>query len=701
MCVFITERLYKKAREFLYMGIQLPEHNAMITEIGAYSSLVTSTIIGRIMIKPENILVVKDFDSFMTTSVISIELDDNNQCQAVRRDGYKLKNTMFDGQALIDVSVFPAWAHGYVLLRQHMMKAAAFCTRIQDYFKDHYGDGYDDATIKDMWGTEHRAKDIRLITTENALKFLKFGITFEYWSDWVRKNGSLFGVVKTAHPSKLGDVQRMSYQMVNSLDIETMEEAMKTTGEYLQKLQGDDETFLDYLRLNANFSNDYEVLIALCEHNAKFVQSEYFRDRKKQIINGYVTNMKSGKLIQNADNLVIVGNPFGMLMHTVGMNPEDDPTFSVEDGAIQCYTSRFGDGEYLAGFRSPHNSRDNILSLHNRYHEYYNRYFVFCDQIIAVNLVHTDLQDRANGSDQDSDMLYVTSHSCIVDHAKRCYKEYPTIVNNIPKSTKQYDNTLENYAVIDNTLAGSQLMIGMSSNLAQLCLSYSYNFEDKKYDDYVCILATLAQAAIDNAKKTFLCDIQSEIDRVKKDMDIDKNGYPEFWKIIRPEFNPIKHTKSGDKYLINHELKCPMNVLFHFRPKHIRKSSPTLPMSEFFIKYNIPINKRKNKRVESLIQKYSIDLYKYNSDINNEDENYSLLENDFEDLIEDIKQVYISSNYLGLMSYLIDKALLITDGTKINKVNLGAKFYKNRPLLLKVLYSLNKPQFLQCFRCST
>lgn len=699
MCVFIADRLYKKAREFLYMGIQLPEHNAMITEIGAYASLVTSTIVGRIMIEPENILVLKDFDSFMTTSVVSIETDENDRCNAVRRDSYQLKNTLFDGQALIDVSVFPAWASGYVLLRQHMMKAAAFCTRIQDYFKDHFGDGYDSAVVKDMWGNERLAKDIKLITTDNALKWLKFGVSYEYWSEWVRKNGSLFGVVKTAHGSKLGDVQRMSYQMVNSLDIDTMDEVMKTTDEYLQTLQRDNNAFFDYLRLNNNFSKDYDVLIALCEHNSKFVFSEYFRDRKRQIINGYVTNMKSGKLIQNADNLVIVGNPYGMLMHSVGLNPEEDPTFCVEDGAIQCYTSRFDDGEYLAGFRSPHNSRNNILSLHNTYHEYYEKYFVFCDQIVAVNLVHTDLQDRANGSDQDSDMLYVTSESNIVAHAQRCCREYPTIANNIPKSTKHYSNTLENYALIDNTLAGSQLMIGMSSNLAQLCLSYTYNFDDSKYDEYVCILAVLAQAAIDNAKRTYQCDIPSEIDRIKKDMDIEKNGYPEFWKIIRPEFKAVKHTKSGDIHLINHDLKCPMNTLFFYKAKHIRRSERTIPMEEFFIKYNISVNKRKNKKIESLIQKYSIDLYKYNMDVNNEEE-YLLLENDLENLIEDIRQIYISNNYLGLMSYLIDKTLLISAGFKRNKSNMTSKFYKNRSLLLKVLYTLNKSQFLQCFRAS-
>ncbi len=73
-----------------------------------------------------------------------------------------------------------------------------------------------------------------------------------------------------------------------------------------------------------------------------------------------------------------------------------------------------------------------------------------------------------------------------------CYANYPTIVNNIPKDSRRYDYSLENYAKIDNELAKAQLDIGESSNLAQLGLTYSYNYDDEKYNDYVCILSVLA-----------------------------------------------------------------------------------------------------------------------------------------------------------------------------------------------------------------
>lgn len=155
------------------------------------------------------------------------------------------------------------------------------------------------------------------------------------------KNGCKFGVVKTAHESKLGELQQMSYQYINALDIDSMESVVEESAKYVQALKNEDWFFLDFLRRNANFSNDYEALVALVMNNPDFIYCDYFKQRRRAIINGYIKRFKNGKVLQNADNLVIVGNPFGMLMHAVGLDPEKDPTFESEADAIQCYSERF------------------------------------------------------------------------------------------------------------------------------------------------------------------------------------------------------------------------------------------------------------------------------------------------------------------------------------------------------------------------
>lgn len=207
----------------------------------------------------------------------------------------------------------------------------------------------------------------------------------------------MFGVVKTSHPSKFGDVQRMSYQMVNSLSIDSMKNVTSYSVRYIEKLKSDDETFLQYLRDNSNFSNDYEVLVALAERNPLFTRSSYFRERKEKIIQAYVLSFKSGKVLQNADNLTIVGSPYAMLLHSVGEDIYKDPTFKVEDDCIQVWTNRFNDDEYLAEFRNPFNSRNNLGYVHNVYHPYLNKYFNLGNLTIAVNMINTVFQPRNNG----------------------------------------------------------------------------------------------------------------------------------------------------------------------------------------------------------------------------------------------------------------------------------------------------------------
>lgn len=688
-CMFIRDKLYNKAINYLRMGIKLPKHNADIVGISAYSSLVCSGIVGKVKINPKNILVLKDVDRYFNTNVISVEIDENKHCIAKAIKDYKLKNTLFDGQALIDSSIFPNWGNGYILLRHHFCKMAAFCSNIQLFFRDYFGDDYYSATVKDMWGNEHYVKDIELITTDNAMKWIKYDVSYDYWCNKVYENDCMFGIVKTAHPSKLGNVQRMSYQMVNSLDVEIMENVCKESIKYINRLKTDDDFFLDYLRKNINFSNDYEALIALCEQNRDFLRSSYFRDRKKAIIMTYVLNFKSGKVIQNADNLVIVGSPYAMLLYGATGNPCDvdkDDTFSVEDLATQCYTTRFNDNEYLAEFRSPFNGKYNLGYLHNVYNDRFKKYFKFCDQIIAVNMNGTDFQDRNNGSDMDSDSIYTTNQADIVLHAKNCKEKYLTIVNNIPKDSNVYDSTMKDFARLDNKLAASQLDIGESSNLAQLAQTYDCTFDEQKYKDYVCILSVLAQIAIDSAKRLFDVDVGSEIKRIKKDMDVENNKYPAFWKVIRRDFKEKN---------INYNLVCPMNYLYNLKLDQFRSNESTIPIQYFFKKFEIEKNRKTCKKVEEIIEMY---MNKYYSTISSENEDsYFLLKMDFDNMIQDIKKVYVSKNYIGLFSWLIDRAFCVSISQKQNQYKLKSKIKKRKSILIKALYDINSANLLKCF----
>ena len=680
-CMFICEGLYKKAHDFLYMGIKLPKNNAPIVEASAYVSLVASSVVDRICINPKNILILEDVDSFFRTNVVSVETNQNKECFAKTIKDYQVKNTLFDGQALIDKSIFPSWGNGYILLRHHMCKTAAFKADIKAFFKDYFGEEYNQATVVDMFGNEHYAKDIQMITTDNAMKWLKFDISYEYWCERVNMNGNMFGIVKTAHKSKFGEVQRMSYQMINSLDVGIMKNVTKVSREYIMSLKSDDDVFLQYLRDNTNFANDFDVLVALCEQNPDFIRCDYFIERRRKIIKGYIHKFKTGKVIQEGDNLVMVGSPYAMLLHAVGEDVEKDDTLKGRDDAIECYTKRFPPNLQLAGFRNPHNGKNNILSLYNVDSEKLNKYFDIGQQCVAVNCIHTDLQDRANGCDFDSDSIYCTNQVDIAQYAKYCYKHYPTIVNNIPKEKNCYTNSMADYALIDNNLSHSQLAIGESSNLAQLALTYTYNYDDQKYKDYVCILSVLAQVSIDSAKRRYDIDIANEIRRIKRDMNIQEYGYPKFWLNIRSGFNKDK---------INYDLSCPMNELSNVRFKGVSVRKGVLPISHFLNKYEIKGSRRGSRKVEKIIEKYSLELLA--SQFSDEDE-YLLLRSDFDEMIEDIKRVHISKQYLSLMSWLVQRAFLLTP----QAYNSHSQTHRNKSILLKTLYEVNPSCLLQVF----
>ena len=684
-CMFIRKSLYSRAHDFLWMGIKLSEKNAPIVEIGAYSSLVASTIEDRLKLEPENILILRDIDSYFITDVLSVETDEDKHCFVKKLSDYRVKNTVFDGQGLIDSSIFPARADGYILLRQHFCKMAAFKTHIQKYFRDYFGDDYETATVTDMFGIKHLAKDIKAITTENSMKWIKFSISYDTWCNKVWENGALFGVVKTAHASKFGDMQRMSYQMVNALNPDTMDEVLAPMHDYIYKLKTDDEAYQAFLKRTAGFCNDNEVLLALAHQNPEFIKCDYFIERRVRNISAYMADVRSGHILQSGDNLVVVGNPYGMLLHAVGEDASHDPTLVHEDGCIRCWTNRFDAGAYLAEFRSPFNSRNSLGYLHNVHHDYLTEYFDLGRQIIAVNLIGTDFQSLNNGSDQDSDSIYVTDDPYIVEHAKYCYSNYCTIDNNIPKEQNIYDNTPENFALIDNKLAAARVDIGEASNVAQLGLSYTYNDFGKDFEDFVAILAVGAQVCIDSAKRAFDVDMHSEIQRIKKAMDIQVHGYPAFFAAISPE-------KAGR---INPEIACPMNTVYSMKIKPM-PSQDVRPIGDFFIKQANTETKHISKKVEHLIEKYISEYTAYGMKRDHDSDEYLLLRSDYEDLIRELRRITLPDKYRGLMSWLIDRAFAITPDVKRNR-KLTTRLNRNRSLLLKTLYDLNPSCFLKCF----
>jgi hypothetical protein len=119
-----------------------------------------------------------------------------------------------------------------------------------------------------------------------------------------------------------------------------------------------------------------------------------------------------------------------------------------------------------------------------------------------------------------------------------------------------------------------------------------------------------------------------------------------------------------------------------------------LPMDYFFKQYELKEGRRKSRKVENFIEKYALSLYC--SHMNNDDE-YFLLKSNFEEMVEDISALYISKEYVGLMSWLINRAFCVTPNTKGRRHITQSTLYKNKSILLKTLYSINPSNLLAIF----
>lgn len=744
--IFINEKLYDKAYNWLTMGLgdKMPYDNAMIVELSAYMTLTTSTIIDTINIPVNDVLILKDQNSFFKTIVKTVSVNEEKKC-IVKDEEMNVKNTLWDGMGIIESSILPKTINGMILLRQHFFKMCGIKGHIQKFFKkwcENNGYDYNSYQIKDMFGKSHYLKDIKIITTDNAIKWKKFisimGGSLEsaylYWCERVQETNNIWGIVKTDHPSKLGEYQQLSYQMINTLPCkkEELENIAKQTINYIELIKNDNLEFEKFLRKNANEINHYEMLADLYNQNHDFENCKWFRNEKKEIVKSYIKRLRKGKIFVEGDNLTVFGNPYALLLYSIGENWSNDKTLNVEEGCIQCYTPRFKNGEYLAAFRNPHNSPNNICYMHNVYSNELQEYFEFSSNVVAINCIGTDIQDRANGMDEDSDFMLFTNQKDIIRCAKDCYLNYPTIVNKINESNIKYNNLKEDYAKMDNKFSGSQMGIGWSSNLAQMALTYYWTEKSKKYPnkillkelyDIFIILSVLAQIIIDGCKREYEIDAMNEIKRISKlncmnfeKQIIDENekiktikcDFPRFMKYTRE----VKYIKDGEvlpeevidlknnqlNNRINYSFQCPMNWLEEIFDKIKNAStSKTLPTSDFFIKMNGKANHRQMSKICLLIEKY--DSFVKNIYMSKENDEIILKKmiEESNNLLEELKKIKIRN--IITINRLIETSLSLDKEIGMNKK--GQKnCTKYTRKLLNYLYRMDKNKFLINFKSS-
>lgn len=554
-CLFIEEPMHRRMRIWEKCGIKL-RTNALVDLAGweAYIALTLSSLIGTLELRPENILLIDDYESTFEDEMMAIGFEDGWLTAEAKTT--EISNCIWDGQSLLDVSMFKGYEDkGMLLLRTRFFKSACFNTNIQKFFKDR---GITDVSQLKGQTRAKKIEDIKLITTSSSVKYLKFGS----WDDWLDNLEPTFGIVKYDKPTHFfgGDLVQAHYQLLNTLHMskQDVKELLAESKDYYRQLDTDPAVFRYHVGClgsdddsddHLNFKYRNSVLYFLLGHNHLFAKTKLYHDWKKKLLKSFKDQVRKGHVLVKGTYATLLGNPYEMLTASIG---EFDGTSLLGQGNVWC--PKFEDGEDLLGSRSPHVAAGNILVTKNKRHDLIDRYFNLSPYIVCINSIEENILERLSGADMDSDTMLLTSKPLLVKKAKQHYDDFLVPTKLIPAATtlRHYNDT--DKADLDHVTADNQIgeIVNLSQELNSLLwhkLNETGSFDEVAgiYED-IAKLDVLSNIEIDRAKREYAVDSSREMKKIrqkyKMKTDDGKKIKPRFFAHIsraKGYYNPIRN----------------------------------------------------------------------------------------------------------------------------------------------------------------
>lgn len=515
-CLFIDERLYKAMAKWSECGLK-PKTELASWE--SYKALSLSSIKGTVKIPLEGILFVPDYKSTFTDEAVSVELQDGMLTSAHKQT--EITNDIWDGESLLDERAFQEnYADKHMLLlRNKFFKSCAFRTKLQKWFQDK------NITLKELKsrGFVTFATDINqivMVTTPNSLKYLKFagGFTERNIRNWMENINDTFGVVKWDKSTRFfhGKMVQSSYQLLNTLGLTETQaaELLQPSIDYISLLRKD----VDFMRYHftdafAREKDDEEpvrpdgiadradVIFTLMHKCPHFDETELYANFRNDVVKSLKERLKRGHILLNGTNATLFGNGPELLKYIAG----DEIISELHSGQIYC--KRFADKTKLLCARSPHITMGNLYSAENSTQGEIWNYFDLGENIVCVNAIGENIQQRLNGCDYDSDTMLLTDDKLLVETAEK-YKDLFKVPVCKIETAKKENQTLPE---LDHDTSNNKIgeIVNLSQKLNSLVWDKIHKGESEEkiqkiYAD-VCRLAVLSGLEIDKAKRA--CDV--------------------------------------------------------------------------------------------------------------------------------------------------------------------------------------------------
>ena len=669
-CLFINEEMFRPLLKFSSGNITLEYGQEVdLAAYEGYISLPSSSIIDVLPISPENILLIDDYESVFKEDVVETHNEDGQLVTSEKT--CEISNSIWDGQSLIDVSLMGEYSkYGMVLLRNLMFKSCCFNCNIQQWFKDN---GITDVSQLNGTTRAKRIEDVKLITTPNSIKYLKFD-TLDNWLDNLYPN---FGVVK--HDKKThffgGRLVQTHYQLINTLQMskDEVREFLDESLDFAQKLRDNPAVVRHFIKypnideldpMTVPMTDKNDIVYNLMCINDNFTQTKYYQEFLIDLLRSYYKNLKNGHVYVNGNYSTLLGNPIEMLQQSIGkFNGES------QIGVGNIHNIRFGYDRILLGSRSPHVTMGNIWLATNKENKLIDCYFNLTDEIVCINSIGENVLQRLSGADFDSDTVLLTDNEYLIRAAKRNYHVFKTPTSFVSaKKVKRY-YTPEEQADLDIKTSVNKIgeIINLSQELNSLLwdkMYHGYTYEDIKelyYD--ICQLDVMSGIEIDKAKKEFDIDNGRELDKIRQKYkdelsdEYNKKKMPHFFSHISRQkgyYNPQK--KNYCKY--HTSMDYLQTIINGFKIKNPYKKNwlPFVAILDNSLFRTSGVNRTQITKICSMLRKYISDRKNiFGSELEKEDK-YTKSKLLYDNLVSEIESETIGfSTLYRLLSSLEDK----------------------------------------------
>ena len=669
-CLFINELLFKPILKFSSGGIELKDGQEVdLAAYESYISLPSSSIIDTIPISSENILLIDDYESVFREDVI--ETHNENGWLTTSEKNCEISNSIWDGQSLIDVSLMGDYScYGMVLLRNLMFKSCCFNCNIQQWFKDN---NITDISQLNGKTRAKRIEDVKLITTPNSIKYLKFD-TLDNWLDNLYPR---FGIVK--HDKKThffgGRLVQTHYQLINTLQLskDEVQEFLQESLDFAQLLRDNPAVVRYYIKypdidefepMQKPMLDKNDVVYNLMCINDNFTKTKYYQEFLHDLLASYYKNLKNGHVYVNGNYSTLLGNPMEMLQQSIGV-------FNGESqiGVGNIHNIRFEYDKTLLGSRSPHVTMGNIWLANNKENKLIDCYFNLTEEIVCINSIGENVLQRLSGADFDSDTVLLTDNEILIRAAKRNYNVFKTPTSFVTAQKVKRYYTPEEQADLDIKTSVNKIgeIINLSQELNSLLWDKmyhgsSYNDIKELYYD-ICQLDIMSGIEIDKAKKEFDVNNSKELDKMREKYkeelsdEYNKKKIPHFFSHIARQkgyYNPEK--KNYCKYHTSMDYLQTIVNGFKIKNPYKKDWLPFVSILDNSLFRTSGVNQNQIDKICATLRKYISDRKNiFGSDLDKDDK-FSKSKILYENLVSDIESEIIGfSTLYRLLSSLEDK----------------------------------------------